>query len=485
MAGDPVIGELNDHEKIDVSSGSSEGNELSAEEKTQKQQKMLKTINDSAISNKVDLSLAVADRTEKSIQAVSGTQEDIDTLKEQQTRAEAAIEEAINNESIVIKEDEVPTVSVFERLYVKTEPISYSAVDNTSDSDSAVTKGYTVKITPYVQTIASTASKASDVVLEPDDANAVNAVVLEDTDGNTEKEIKITVPTEVTIAVPAFADDSSNALIKETNTDAVWIKHVHEDGGNKTTYYYKPSEVKKDGNNYNVTFDNPNGFSEFTVLVKDNDSEDEVYVNGAQSSIENVSVGMAAPGAPTGKVFSGWQVVIAGTTYTFGSITNDVYNTIIEAYLAGKSISVSADYANAPSRNTSGSTTDSQTDVTDTTDAAQPADAPQNTDAANNTGNAAQNSTNGTSQNRKVTIVDPDVAEEEEQAPQLEESVVKEEVAEVEGGDLTADEADGGVIVETVGNSSSAWIWLLVVLACAAAAILLIVVFKRRKDENA
>jgi cobalamin biosynthesis Mg chelatase CobN len=165
----------------------------------------------------------------------------------------------------------------------------------------------------------------------------------------------------------------------------------------------------------------------------------------------------------------------------------------MEQYRLGRVIEINANRTAIPSNsgentNSGSSSQTTATDTTDTTDAAQLADASQSANAAAGTGSTtdttAQNGTNGTSQNRKVTIVNPEVGEEEEQVAQIEESVVTEEVAEVEGSDLNADEADGGVIVETVGNSYPAWIWLLVVLACAAAAILLFIVFKRRKEEE-
>jgi hypothetical protein len=401
-------------------------------------------------------------------------------------------------------------IQIISKVYTEITPKSYSTTDGEVK--------YELIITPRVQYIAATGNVTEDNIkneqFAENETGTVKSITVESgTNGAEAKkggavllaDEKLTVTTNTTITVPVpsgiveksgegMSAGKRNLIVKHELSNSNAVKYYKAEVGTKTTaagasYSY-----------YDVTFNNPDGFSTFTIEEDPGDLKD-LTIGAATTTYTVENIGDLLPTTDAnGKNVSGWK--FEGIAGTFKTMTYELYTALIQlqkepdATITASAVPVKTTNPTNTNSNKKTDKDSTQTDAADATtdtvadtNAAVDANASQTTNAAAGTGSAAdttaQNGTDGTSQNREVTIVDPEVGEEEEQVAQIEESVVTEEVAEVEGGDLTADEADGGVIVETVGNSSNTWIWLLVVLACAAAAILLLIVFKRRKDENA
>jgi hypothetical protein len=326
------------------------------------------------------------------------------------------------------------------------------------------------------------------------------------------EEISVAVNTTVTISVPGFKDADNNAtansLITGEEGEQVWIKHEHTEGKKtKTTYYKATATYNNATKEYDVVFDNPDGFSTFTVFTM---NSLKGAITGVVDSIDKVKVGMNAA-AGTGKYVSGWLLTVtngnetvASKSFTGSSFSQDAYNYVIEMYRSGYAINIAANYTDIPTdtkedNNDSDSTyVAPSTDKTAAADEAVVAEEAQTTDKAaeessanasgNTDGTSSKSSTKSSTKNHKVTSEDSDAdaeaeAAEEEQVAEDEESAV-EDVAQAEDNDLNANKADGGAIADTAANSSHAWLWLIVVLACACA-VILIVVSKRRKDEKA
>jgi hypothetical protein len=391
-----------------------------------------------------------------------------------------------------LKPTDEQTVTVVEVVY----PEITAKELNVSETG---TKSLKVDIEAMVQLYATTKT-GDDLTAE----TLQQAVKNEESSSTTAKTTIASEPTKLDTtgrAVEVTVPISENlGLISEATQDNVWIKH--EVGGNQNDVRYYKASVTKDNAVYNVTFSNPDGFSPFTILVT---ALGDVEINGVSYGASDVGY-VSLPDVGTNNI-EGYYVYIAGNNEGFFStFTNALYQKLLAADTTTSTVEFVAKTKSTAVPN-SGSNTGNKS--SGTSEAAVDANAAQNVDstgiasdssaaagignaAGAGTGSAAQNgarkssgSTGKSTQNQTVTDTDVEEVVEEEQVAQIEESVVTEEVAEVEGSDLNADEADGGVIVETVGNSYPAWIWLLVVLACAAAGILLFIVFKRRKDENA
>jgi hypothetical protein len=382
-----------------------------------------------------------------------------------------------------VKDLNSENINVVEVVY----PVIEATSLNLDDSGDKV-KSLGVEITAMVQLYATTGNAATEDALKQavSDGTAVKADQATKLD-TTGKVVEVTVPVSKDLG-----------LISENTKNNVWIKH--EVGGDSSNVRYYKAFVTTEGDNYNVTFSNPDGFSPFTIMVT---TLGNVTINDISYDASDVGY-TSLPDVGTNNI-EGYEVYIANAYKgVFSTFTDELYQMLLAA--KPETVSFVAKTKSTGTSNTGtkteGSNNKTNGDSTSgTTDAAVDANAAQTVDAAagnasdtnivsnTGTGNASNNAANGTrrtTQKQNETNADAEeVVEEEQQAAQPEESVVTEEVAQVEGGDLNADAADGGVIAETVGNSSSAWIWLIAVLACAAAAILLIVVFKRRKDENA
>jgi hypothetical protein len=464
---------------VEAAQGKAETNEIQASEITStgttEANKIPQIINDSAKYNVVDLSLVVVARNTDNIEEAENKKAELQNELKNATQKLKALDETVQEKD----------VNIFEQVYVVTTPQSYS-----------VSEGYAVEITPYVKKIATKETSADAIVLQGDSTTTdANAVLL----SNSSVE-DIDVNTTVTISVPGFKDDTGNALIKADGNQEVWIKHTH---GTKTMYYKAKSfDYNQDTLSYDVVFDNPDGFSTFTVFTIDSPSS-SISINGKSGSISDVSVGMLAA-TETGKYVSNWVLkikddlgnIINTQTFTGSAFSQEAYNAVIEAYRDGKTIDISATFANNPT-NTGSDTVSSKKDETVAADQTVEAEEAQTAEAAtveasaatsgDKNGTASKSTTKSATKNQKVTGEDSDAetvddAAEEEQVAEVEESVV-EDVAQAEDNDVTANEADGGAIAETAANSSHAWMWLIVVLACACAAAILFVVFKRRKEE--
>jgi hypothetical protein len=410
-------------------------------------------------------------------------------------------------ETAAIDDDSIsPTdIQIFTKVYTEITPTGCSTEEGSIK--------YELIITPKVQFIAATGNVTQQNIIENEFTvqNQVKKITVESsTDGGTaqtgavlldEEKITVTGSTTITVPVPSTIVEKSDTS-DETSTRTLCVKHELSNSNSNEVKYYKAAvgtdkqtktEDQATYSYYDVTFTNPDGFSKFTI--EEDPGELEVTIGSATNTYWLNTIGALLPTTDAnGSTVLGWSFSGYENGAVQTAMTDGLYHYLL-SNLTNGNVAITAKYAATVKPNSQGgNTTQTTASAAQTTvSAAQTTDeaagSAADTTGESGNGNAAdttaQNDTNGTLSNREVTIVNPEVVEEEEHAAQIEESVVTEEVAEVEGGDLTADEADGGVIVETVGNSSTAWIWLLVVLACAAAAILLLIVFKRRKDEEA
>lgn len=107
----------------------------------------------------------------------------------------------------------------------------------------------TFDITPMKQTVATVEAAGTQLSSE-------NSVPF-----STEQAVDVTEMTEVTVGIP-----SEMAQVAGGAGKTVYVQHTH----NGKTYEYPAVIGGNDTDGYTATFDNPNGFSEFTVNVQSN-----------------------------------------------------------------------------------------------------------------------------------------------------------------------------------------------------------------------
>ena len=220
---------------------------------------------------------------------------------------------------------------------------------------------YTIDITPKMQIIASTAGNAEDIALEDGVGVTKNADIVQ-----AAKAIQVTTPVTVSIQLPAsFASD--------LGSDSLFVQHKK---GIKT-YIYNAT-VSGDSTKV-VTFDNPHGFSEFTITKEAPVAKiGEIGYASLQAAVDDVKYGETIVlqdndasniivskavtftlDAIAGKSFtgtvvagSGYNLAKSGNTYTVtaitysggGTVTTPLEKAKIEASKAVENYVKQADY---------------------------------------------------------------------------------------------------------------------------------------------
>ena len=126
---------------------------------------------------------------------------------------------------------------------------------------------------------------------------------------------KLEVSGEISITLPLPA-----ALASVEN---IYVRHVKEDG---TVYYYK---AVKDEDAGTITFTNPHGFSEFTLISDSRTAT--VNFNGTSKTLTPADVGAELSDnytVPSGKRFGGWKFEGIDGTYT--TLTDDLLTALAE-----------------------------------------------------------------------------------------------------------------------------------------------------------
>lgn len=188
-------------------------------------------------------------------------------------------------------------------------------------------ESYTIDITPKMQIIASTAGNATEIAL---DGQNKNAEIVQDA-GN----IDVETPVTVSIQVPSSFD---------INGSSVYVSHKKASG---KTYIYDVAVSEKNGHMI-ATFNNPHGFSEFTItknapvakigdigyaslqeavdnvgngetITLQKDDNSTIVVSKNISFILEVAVGINFTG--TIGAGSGYTVTNSGNAYTVKTIT--------------------------------------------------------------------------------------------------------------------------------------------------------------------
>ncbi len=174
-----------------------------------------------------------------------------EVTEQQKDAAEDAIQ--ASDSGVTVGNDD--TVTVYVQTYLDIQPTAYSTTEGE--------ESLTLDITPMYRVVASTAASAEGikVVDEVESGETPNAVVLE----NSAQPLDNIQTMTISITLPSgFAN----------STDPLYVKHVKDNG---RTYYYTGT-VTTDNAERVLTFTNPNGFSEFTIMAN----------NGAQAEIDGV-----------------------------------------------------------------------------------------------------------------------------------------------------------------------------------------------------
>ena len=221
--------------------------------------------------------------------------------------------EDLKNGGVEVGED---AVQIVVQTYMDVKVTDYENDENG--------KKLTFEIKPMYQVVATTAEDVKEIKLDGDEPNAVTI--------GEAHELTVTEPVTMTLGVP------DNFL----GEGAVYVKHVKDNG---RTYYYRASS-NKDSNT--ITFTNPHGFSEFTVIVTapefkaeigdtlyetlkdavDHVQNGETIVVTGDCSEENVTVGRSVSfsvkvndGAQAGTITAGggynMSTSVSGTTTTY------------------------------------------------------------------------------------------------------------------------------------------------------------------------
>ena len=155
------------------------------------------------------------------------------------TAEKAAAEAAIQDENSGVEVGNNP-IYLYTQAYLEINPTAYT------DEDGA--KTLTLDITPKVQLVASIASDAGDIQLTEEPGKDKNAVPVGDPE-------TLDVKGSMTLTIPlptGFADSA----------DTLYIQHEKEEGGR---IYVYTGDVKEAGSGKTLTFNNPHGFSKFTI----------------------------------------------------------------------------------------------------------------------------------------------------------------------------------------------------------------------------
>ena len=202
-----------------------------------------------AITNEVELvSNTIKETSITGLEVAAATE----AAKDEEAQDIEKAKEALKEAGI----DDQTTVNVFVQPYLDIK-IADASFDIAGDTEVvAMVTELTLNIVPMVKTIATTATKAEDIVTTSGDNKTKNAVEIEDA-----KEIKVTTPVTITIPLPeGFVSGKDTPL---------YIKHTKD---NRASYVYTATVTSKEVNektSFYATFTNPNGFSEF-LMTKQN-----------------------------------------------------------------------------------------------------------------------------------------------------------------------------------------------------------------------
>lgn len=233
------------------------------------------------------------------------TNTSIENVPEDQKEAAEQIADALADITVLGEEALVDAATEV----AQDQDIVDAAIDDAQDK--GVTAGEGETLTVVVKTYMDIEVKSVDE----------NAVVLDITprydvivsNGTSEHKAvegeKLEVSEEISITLPLPA-----ALASVEN---IYVRHVKEDG---TVYYYKA--VKDEGAG-TITFTNPHGFSEFTLISDSRTAT--VNFNGTSKTLTPADVGAELSDnytVPSGKRFGGWKFEGIDGTYT--TLTDDL-----------------------------------------------------------------------------------------------------------------------------------------------------------------
>ena len=180
--------------------------------------------------------------------------------------------------------------------------IQITAVDTDTSSNKQTV---TLNITPMYVVKATTAATAKDMVEEGVDTNTVTI---------TEPQ-PLTVNETVTITLP----------LPDVFTDAtpIYVKHKKENG---RTYYYVTT-ISGDGKE--ISFVNPNGFSDFTLEQDGREGWiDFEGVGIVKYNLSKMGDNLPTPTAPSGKYFINWTITDGNKNYTTNVLTDELLTAI-------------------------------------------------------------------------------------------------------------------------------------------------------------
>ena len=191
-----------------------------------------------------------------------------------------------------------------------------------------------------------------------------NQVLPEEATGNQKvntvylaEDIKLPNPPAMNITL----DDVSAAKISNEDGAYVFVKHTHEGA----VHYYKPSEVQS-GTAYvkSVTFHNPDGFSEFTLLLNKEEAQIQIKDTNVQATLTLDCVNKALPSyEKPGYTFQGLQFEnVPDFTGTYSVLSEELLTALAKAYGDGTkgpvmAIAVFTKNASGSGSGSSGSTT--------------------------------------------------------------------------------------------------------------------------------
>ena len=154
----------------------------------------------------------------------------------------------------------------------------------------------------------------------------------------------LTVNETVTITLP----------LPKVFTDAtpIYVKHKKENG---RTYYYVTT-ISGAGSSKEISFVNPNGFSDFTLEQDGREGWiDFEGVGIVKYNLSKMGDDLPTPTAPSGKYFINWTIGVGNETYTTNVLNNDLLTAI-----DGKTLTATPNFGTYPS----GPSTPSVTSVT-------------------------------------------------------------------------------------------------------------------------
>lgn len=250
-----------------------------------------------------------------------------EAAEEVQNITDTQVEDALNKLNDVLPADsQVQT----DDMTIHIRPFLDMQIKEVKDDISE--KRLTLDIKMMYQMVAATTDDASDIKTTGDAQNAVELL-------DEPEELTVEKGTPVTITIPLPDSWENNALM---------VRHKKEDG---TVYFYKPTYNNADKT---ITFVNPNGFSEFSILLDARTTT--IAYEGITNPVTYTATDVNTTAHPTlsrsGYIFRGWRITGEG-------VVSGLLSDALLTSLNGQNISATPVFEAIPTSTGSGSSSSS------------------------------------------------------------------------------------------------------------------------------